>query len=131
MTRSAEGARHPSVPMWWALGFSVLTVIGLGVLVWGLVVSHAMLYGFGSVFAEGAIDPVDPGRYRLAFFIGVVVALVSAAVLAWSSSRTGARNWPTPLRGFVAALLAAILGASGLLLSLGINPITFFLSPWG
>lgn len=131
MTGTPERAPHPSLPMWWALGFSVLTVGGLGALSWALVVTHAMVYGFGSVFAEGAIDAVDLDRYRLAFFFGVVVTLVGAAALAWMSTRTATSSWHPLVQGLVAALLAAMLGASALLISLGIDPISFVLDPWG
>lgn len=131
MTGLPVRAPHPSGPMWWALGFSVVTVGGLGALSWALVVTHAMVYGFGSVFAEGAIDAVDLDRYRFAFFLGVVVTLVGAAALAWMSTRTPTRSWPSPVQGLGAALLAAMLGASALLLSLGIDPISFVFAPWG
>jgi hypothetical protein len=112
-------------PVWWALGFSALTTVGLGALTWGIVIAHALAYGVGAVVAPQTIAAVDGDRYRLAFALAVIASLASASSLAGLAARTPARTWNPVVQGLTAAILAAVAGASALLLTLGMNPIAF------
>lgn len=112
-------------PVWWALGFSALTTVGLGALAWAIVIVHALVYGVGAAVAPQAIAAVDGDRYRLAFAVGLIANVASASCLAWLAARTPARSWNPVVQGLTAAVLAAVAGASALLLSLGMNPLAF------
>lgn len=122
-SRRGGSSRFRSV--WWALGFSALTTVGLGALTWGIAIAHALAYGVGSVVAPQTIAAVDGDRYRLAFAVGVIANLASASSLAWLAPRTSARTWNPIVQGLTAAVLAGVAGASALLLALGMNPIAF------
>ena len=117
--------------VWWALGFSVPTLVGLGALTWGIVIAHALAYGVGTVAAPNTIAAVDGDRYRLAFVVGVIATLASASSMAWLAARTPARTWSPLAQGLAAALFAAVAGASALLMTLGMNPIGFVGALWG
>jgi hypothetical protein len=89
------------------------------------VIAQALAYGVGAVVAPQTIAAVDGDRYRLAFAVGVIANLVSAACLARLAALTPARTWSPVVQGLTAAVLAAVAGASALLLALGMNPIAF------
>lgn len=128
----ASGRRSSrSRPIWWALGFSALTTVGLAALTWGLAIVHALVYGVGAVVAPQTIAAVDGDHYRLAFVVGVVASLAIASFLAWLAARTPARTWSPVVQGLTAAILAAVAGAGALLLTLGVNPITFLAAGMG
>ena len=118
-------------PVWWAIGFSILTTVGLGALTWGLVIAHALAYLVGAVVGPQTIAAVDGDPYRLAFAVGLIANLASASSLAWLAARTPARTWNPVVQGLTAAFLAAVAGASALLLALGMNPIAFVIALLG
>ena len=127
VTQGSSSRRRSSQfrPVWWALGFSALTTVGLGALTWGLVIVHALAYGVGAVVGPQTIAAVDGDAYRLAFAVGLIANLASASSLAWLAARTPARTWNPVVQGLTAAVLGAVAGASALLLVLGMNPIAF------
>jgi hypothetical protein len=89
------------------------------------VIAHALAYGFGAVVAPQTVAAIDGDRYRLAFAVGVIANLASASSLAWLAARTPARTWNPVVQGLTAAIPAAVVGASAVLLALGMNPIVF------
>ena len=114
------------VPVWWSLGFGGLTTLGLGVLAWGLLIAHALMYGTIEVIglSKGITAP-ESNRYLLAFAVGAVVNLAGAPALIWLAVRTRVRSWPPVVLGLAAALVAAVAAACALLLVLGLNPVEF------
>ena len=46
----------------WAVGLAAVTTVGLGLLTWGLVVMHALVYGVDGVIGQGVVEAVDVGR---------------------------------------------------------------------
>ena len=113
----------------WALGLGVLATVGLAMLAWGLVVMHALSYGTFQVLRPDATTaPPDERRYALALAAGAGTALLVGPVLAGTTARRLARPWPPSLVGTGAAVLAAIAGASVLLLTLGVDPVSFVVS---
>ena len=111
--------------MWWALVFAAVTTAGLGLLAWGLLVMHALIYGAGEVIGPEGLSAPDGARYRLGFTVAVVVNLAAAAGLARLACHTPGRTWPTALQGLAAALLAAVAAGGALLVTVGINPVDF------
>jgi hypothetical protein len=77
------------------------------------------------------VAAVDSDGYRLAFAVGAIATLASTSSLAWLAARTPARTWSPLAQGLAAALLAALAGASALLMTLGMNPIVFVGALWG
>lgn len=119
-----------SGPRWhrsvgWAVGLSVVTTAGLGMLTWMLGIMDVLTYGAIAIVAQESVTAPEPDRYRLAFAVGAVVNLTGAPVLAWVASRTPARAWPPFAQGLVGALAASVVAACALLLMLGISPIDF------
>lgn len=128
MAPGSPRSRRTVVPVWWSLGFSGLTTLGLGVLTWGLLIAHALMYGTLEVIGptKGITAP-EGNRYLLAFVVAAFVNLVGAPALIWLVVRTGVRSWPPVVLGLGAALVAAVAGACALLLMLGLNPVEFVL----
>lgn len=114
-------SRHRAV--WWALAFAAGTTLVLGLLVWGLLVMHALVYGTAAVIGPETITAPAGGRYRLGFTVALAVNLVTAAGLAGLVGRTPGRSWPPALQGLAAALLAAVAAGCALLITVGINPV--------
>ena len=124
----AESSRKVG-PACWALVFCGLTIIGLGVFIWILLVMHALGYGVASVIApESEVAAPVEGRYGFAFAVGVLVNLAGALALVVLASRTAARRWPPVAQGLCAAVVAASAASCALLLTLGINPVEFVLA---
>lgn len=121
-------ARRTAVPMWWSLGFSGLTTLGLGALTLALLLTHALIYGTLEVIGpiKGVTAP-EGNSYRMAFAVGAVINLAGGPALAWLTVRTPARSWPPVILGLAAALVAAVAAACTLLLILGLNPVEFVL----
>lgn len=111
--------------MWWALAFSAVTTLGLGILVWMILLSHALVYGVAAVISPEAVAAPEEGRYALAFAVGALANLVSAPALV-SLARTGLHlKWTPVAQGLAAAVTAFVVAACALLLTLGINPVDF------
>jgi hypothetical protein len=115
----------------WAVGLSVVTTVGLGVLTWGLGVMHAMSYGAIAVVSPESMTAPEPDRYALALTVGATVSLTGALLVAWVVSRTPARGWPPLAQGTVAALVALVAGAWALLHVLGVGLVGFAAAFWG
>jgi hypothetical protein len=112
--------------VWWALGFSVVTTVGLGVLVWGILIVDLIGYGAAAVMMpETTPTAPEDAPYGLAFAVGVVVNVVCASALARLAFRTPVRTWPPAVQGLAAALTAGLTAVCALLLTLGINPVGF------
>lgn len=123
------GSSRTVGPAGWALVFSGLTIICLGVLTWVLLVMHAFGYGVAAVIApEWDVAAPVGDRYGLAFAVGVLVNLAGAGALVMVASRTAARTWPPVAQGLCAAFVAACAASCALLLTLGINPVDFVLA---
>ncbi|WP_323096417.1 hypothetical protein [Intrasporangium sp. YIM S08009] len=129
MSSSASGSpTDPARAVAWALGLGVLATGGLAVLAWALLVMHAIGYGgFLVLSPESGVAPPDEHRYILALATGACIALVGGPLLAWSAARGPARTWGAALVGIGAGVLAAVAGASALMLVLGIDPVDFVL----
>lgn len=118
------------VAVWWGMGFGGLTTLGLGLLTWGILITHALIYGtFDVISPEVGIPAPQVNRYLLAFVIGVIVNLASAPLLTWAAFRLRARAWPPVLLGLSGAFVAAVAGTCALLLTLGFNPVEVLLNP--
>ena len=127
--RVGAKSRPPIGPSWWALAFGGLTTAGLGVFAWALLLMHALGYGVAAVIApETALAAPDGGRYGLAFGIGVIVNLATAAAMTRLASHTAIRTWPPIAQGLGTALIAAAVASCALLLTLDINPVDFLLA---
>ena len=123
--RPAPQPRSGYEPVWWALAFAVVTTAGLGLLAWGLLIMHALIYGAGAVVGPETIAAPDGARYRLGLTVAVVVNLATAAGLARIAAQTPGRTWSPALQGLAAALLAAVAAGCALLVTVGINPVDF------
>ncbi|HEX6249284.1 MAG TPA: hypothetical protein VFZ64_15560 [Nocardioidaceae bacterium] len=125
MNEPTTAPSSPGPPVWWALGLGVVSSVGLAALTAWVFVVDAIGYGAATLFAMDAVEAPDGDRYRLAFAVGMLVTLASAATLAWLGQQTPGRTWPPAVQGLVAALCAAVAGSCVLLLTLGISPIGF------
>ena len=123
--RPAPQPRSGYEPVWWALAFAVVTTAGLGLLAWGLLIMHALIYGAGAVVGPETIAAPDGARYRLGLTVAVVVNLATAAGLTRIAAHTPGRTWSPALQGLAAALLAAVAAGCALLVTVGINPVDF------
>lgn len=118
--------RRSLAPVWWTLGFVVLTTTALGLLTWGLLILHAMTYGtFEVLRPQAGVSAPRIGNYVAAFLVGVAVNVAVAFAMVWLASRTRARRWHPITVGALAAFVAAVAAGSALLLALGINPVSF------
>lgn len=105
--------------------FAGVTTVALGLLAWGLLVMHALIYGTAAVIGPDTITAPGGARYRLGFIVAVAVNLATAAALAGLVGRTPGRMWPPAFQGLAAALLAAVAAGGALLVTVGINPVDF------
>lgn len=127
--RRSAASGHPSPPVGWAVALSVVTSIGLAALTFVLLLEHALGYGFAAaLFPDTAPVPPDGSRYGLALALGATTNLVLAAGTAGLAHRTPARAWPRALQALAAAVIAGVVAACVLLLTLGIDPVGFVLS---
>ena len=128
---SAASAASPSDParaVAWALGLGVLATAGLAVLAWALLVLDAIGYGgFLVLSPESHVPPPDEHRYVAALATGACLTLVGGPALAWVVARGPGGTWGAALVGIGAGVLAAVAGASALMLVLGIDPVAFVL----
>jgi len=123
----SPATRHRAVG--WAVGLSVVTSAGLGALTLGLLLMHALGYGFAAaLFPDIGGLPPDGSQYGLALAVGVTVNVGLATAMVGLAHRTPARGWPPALQSSVAAVVAGVVAASVLLLTLGIDPVGFVLS---
>lgn len=108
---------------WWATAFVTVTAVGLAVLAWAELVLHGLTYGIGKALGLAQIAPPDTDRYGWALGVGVVVDAAVTATMLWLLGRTAARQWPAWVTALLAATVGGVVGASALLLMLGIDPL--------
>ncbi|WP_374970963.1 hypothetical protein [Terrabacter sp. BE26] len=104
------------------------TTVALAALDYAVLLLHGLTYGILEVMDEAHIPPPDLDRYWWALAVGVAVLLVGTAGMLWLLARTAARHWPAWATSLLATAVAGLLGASGLLLVLGISPLDVLLS---
>lgn len=110
----------------WALGLVAVTTVGLAVLAWALVMMHGLTYGALTVLGTD-IEAPDLDRYAVALGVGALTNLGVGLGAAWLAEGTRARRWPAWAVGVLAALLAAVVAGSVLLLMVGISPVDLVL----
>ena len=126
-TPPPQGERLPVSTVWWALAFTLATTVALAALDYAVLVVHGLVYGITEVMDRDHIPPPDLDRYWWALAVGVAVLLICTAGMLWLLARTAARHWPAWATSILATAVAAVVGASGLLLVLGINPVDVLL----
>lgn len=122
------GRRWPKAQTWWATGFVVVTVVALVALDWALLMVHALGYGFSQVLGPDGVASPDTDRYIRALVVGGLVDVAGTTAMLWLLLRTTAGQWPAWTTALLAAAVGGVVGASALVLVLGISPIDLLLS---
>ncbi|MEW1952393.1 hypothetical protein [Terrabacter sp. NPDC080008] len=110
--------------MWWATGFVLLTLVGLGALAWAALLMHAMLYGTFQVMDPGSVAAPEPGRYARALVVGCLVDVAGTAAMLRLLLRSTDRRWPAWASALLAAAVGGVVAASTLLLVVGVSPLS-------
>ncbi|GAA1980491.1 hypothetical protein GCM10009817_21790 [Terrabacter lapilli] len=110
--------------MLWATGFVTVAVVGLVALDWAALMMHAIGYGFEQVLDPGTVAPPHTDDYVRALVAGALLAIAATCAMLWLLLRTAARQWAAWITALLAAGIGGVVGASALLLVLGISPLS-------
>lgn len=120
----APRRQSPAGLVLWATGFVTVAVVGLVALDWAALMMHAIGYGFEQVLDPGAVAPPHTDDYVRALVAGALLAIAATCAMLWLLLRTAARQWAAWITALLAAGIGGVVGASALLLVLGISPLS-------
>lgn len=113
----------------WAVGFTLIVLLALAVLSFGLYFIHAIAYGGDAVLsAEPTVGPPNPNTYEAAFIVSALVAIAISLLLVLLARSTPVAAWSPILQGLAAAIVAGVPAYVALTLMLGINPLDLLLA---